>query len=148
MEPNSKAALAMGLVSDGFSFQAEAAPWQVEAPGGRRGRWKREDCELVKHDKLFSDWKVQSHVHAHNLPLDTPWFFLWEGRPSYSHLHARNLCLCLSRTYSLWHHVSLFFKLPVELWIACSFQTGIWLRKSLNWLFFIVVWKSLSCYFP
>jgi hypothetical protein len=54
----------MGLVSMSFNPSDDAAGAKaISNPAGCSGndrapRWKREDYVHVKHDKLFSDWKV------------------------------------------------------------------------------------------
>ena len=40
----------------GFLFNSCTSEDFVIEPS--KGRLKREDCEFVKHDKLFSNWKV------------------------------------------------------------------------------------------
>jgi hypothetical protein len=39
-------------------------------------RWKREECAYVKHDKLFSDWKVRDVESSLSLSLSLSSFFL------------------------------------------------------------------------
>jgi hypothetical protein len=52
----------MGMMSDCFAPQSESVvtPKSASAASGHRERWKREDCEFVKHDSCFSDWKVRT----------------------------------------------------------------------------------------
>ncbi|KAG6544050.1 hypothetical protein Mapa_014573 [Marchantia paleacea] len=45
----------MGPPSVGFTTRKVAA---VQFQKAEKGRLKREDCHRVKHDKLFSDWKI------------------------------------------------------------------------------------------
>lgn len=52
----------MGMMSDCFAPQSESVviPKSASAASGHKERWKREDCEFVKHDSCFSDWKVRT----------------------------------------------------------------------------------------
>lgn len=58
----------MGLVFDGCTSE-DLLVQQRSGWSGTRERLRREDCEFVKHDKLFSKWKVLlllDLVHVYN----------------------------------------------------------------------------------
>jgi hypothetical protein len=58
----------MGLVNPEVLAHV-ARPQTLRPVAAADQRWKREDCAYVKHDKLFSDWKVRDVESALSLSL-------------------------------------------------------------------------------
>jgi hypothetical protein len=72
-------------ITDGTGWMGLVTPEElahVARPQTRRPvaaadqRWKREECAYVKHDKLFSDWKVRDVESSLSLSLSLSSFFL------------------------------------------------------------------------
>jgi hypothetical protein len=71
----------MGFVFDNCTSQ-DLLVQQRSGWSGSRGRLRREDCEFVKHDKLFSNWKVTLLSPNSNPSVE---FWFWGMQTLISH---------------------------------------------------------------